>query len=146
MLSYQWRKDGISIPDAVLSHLSFSDLKISDTGQYDVTITNDTGSITSSAANIEVVIDRTAKLSWSPPTTRVNGTSLTPDEISSYRIYHSTDDGGAEFVYDIDADENSFDLADLQSGDHYFAITAIDINGYESDLSNVASKQIVTGR
>jgi hypothetical protein len=144
-LKYQWRKNGVPIADAVLPYLSFAYLKTSDTAQYDVVITNTTGAVTTSKAQLTVAIDRTAKLSWTPPATRVNGTALAATEIASYRVYHSTEDGTIEKTYDVAAGQNDYELANLVSGNHFFAITAIDTKGYESDLSNMANKQVVTG-
>lgn len=144
-LKYQWRKNGQPIPDAVLPYLSFNSVKLSDAGQYDVVITNDTGTLKTSPAQLDVAIDRAAKLSWIPPTTRANGAALNIDEIAAYRIYHSTEDGATEEVYDVAANESSFKLDNLASGRHYFAITAIDTKGLESDLSNMTEKAISNG-
>lgn len=144
-LKYQWRKNGSPIANAVLPYLSLSSIKLSDAAQYDVLITNDTGTVTSQAVKLDVAIDRSAKLSWVPPTTRVNGTALKAGDIASYRIYHSTEDGAVEQVYDVSAAQNLYEMSGLVSGKHFFAITAIDTKGYESDLSNMANKEILTG-
>ncbi|MBK8972895.1 MAG: immunoglobulin domain-containing protein [Hahellaceae bacterium] len=144
-LKYQWRKNGSPIANAVLPYLSLSAIKLSDAAQYDVLITNTTGTVTSQAVKLDVAIDRSAKLSWVPPTTRVNGTALKAGDIASYRIYHSTEDGAVEQVYDVSAAQNLYEMSGLVSGKHFFAITAIDTKGYESDLSNMANKEILTG-
>ncbi len=51
---YQWRKDGLSIPGATSSTLSFSALTGSDAGSYSVAITNSAGSVISANATISV--------------------------------------------------------------------------------------------
>ena len=144
-LKYQWRKNGVPIANAVLPYLSIASLKLSDAGVYDVLITNTTGTLASKTASLDVTVDRSARLNWTPPSTRVNGATLNSEEIAAYRIYHSTEDGKVETVYDIGAGQNAYELADLISGTHFFAITAIDTKGFESDLSNMASKEVVTG-
>ncbi len=144
-LKYQWRKNGVPIANAVLPYLSIASLKLSDAGVYDVLVTNTTGTLASKTASLDVTVDRSARLNWTPPSTRVNGAALKTEEIAAYRIYHSTEDGKVETVYDIGAGQNAYELADLISGTHFFAITAIDTKGFESDLSNMASKEVVTG-
>ena len=143
-LTYQWRKNGTPIPNAVLPYLNFDVLSLADAGMYDVVITNSKGPVTSQQARLDVTIDRTARLRWTAPTTRVNGTPLAANEISGYRIYHSDETGSIETTYDVSANQLNYDLADLVGGRHYFAISAIDTKGLESELSNVSSKDIRT--
>lgn len=141
-LSYQWRKNGTPIPNAVLPYLSFSAVTTTDAGTYDVVITNANGPVTSQGATLNVTVDRTAKLNWSAPTSRVNGAALAPEEIAGYRIYHSDETGSFETTYDVTPDQLAYELDKLVSGKHYFAISAIDSKGFESELSNLTSKEI----
>ena len=53
-LTYQWRKEGISIPGATNATLSLSNLRLSDAGSYDVVIRNYIGSATSRSAALAV--------------------------------------------------------------------------------------------
>lgn|GEM_PF-2165501 len=53
-LSYQWRKGGSPIGGATAATLSFNSIAVSDTGSYDVVISNSVGSVTSSAATLTV--------------------------------------------------------------------------------------------
>ena len=142
-LRYQWRRNGVTIPDAILPHLTLSAISVNDAGSYDVIISNSAGSVTSETAQLSVSIDRNASLSWETPVHRQDGTPLTTDDITGYRIYHSTEDGNLETHYDLDAQTTTLALSDLSSGNHFFAITAIDQTGLESELSNVVSKQIL---
>lgn len=86
----------------------------------------------------------TADLSWTAPDARVDGTELDPSDIAEYRVYHAVDDdidpdstpiivtgGNAEVVtIDLTPRAEPYDLL--------FAVTAVDADGRESDLSNVA--------
>ncbi len=50
--NYQWRKDGIDIVSGIYSSLVFNNVKEEDAGLYDVVVSNNVGSITSSGANL----------------------------------------------------------------------------------------------
>lgn len=142
-LHYQWRKDGIPITDGVLPHLALDNLQLDQAGLYDVVISNATGFVISAAAELTVVVDREARLVWTTPTQREDGTSLDPDEISGYRIYHSSEDGLQEEVYEVPAGATHYAVEDLPEGTHYFAISAIDADGLESELSELVSKRVL---
>ncbi|MGB4399525.1 MAG: PKD-like domain-containing protein [Daejeonella sp.] len=53
-MSYQWRKDGFEINNAVSSSYTIGSASNSDAGSYDVVITNSCGTVTSSAAVVVV--------------------------------------------------------------------------------------------
>ena len=53
-LSYQWRKDGASITNALSSTYSIASAQAGDAGNYTVVITNSAGSVTSNAAALTV--------------------------------------------------------------------------------------------
>jgi hypothetical protein len=53
-VSYQWRKGGTLIPSATSKTLSFASVQASDAADYDVIITNDAGSVTSTAASLVI--------------------------------------------------------------------------------------------
>jgi hypothetical protein len=53
--SYQWQFDGTNIDGESLPTLSLTDMNTGQTGCYDVVITNDYGSVTSSVARITVI-------------------------------------------------------------------------------------------
>jgi hypothetical protein len=84
---------------------------------------------------------RSVTLSWMPPTTRVDGTSL--NNLASYRIGYGTRAG----VYPNTIMVNnpgltSYVIDNLSPGTYHFVIVAIDADGLESNLSNPASKVI----
>jgi hypothetical protein len=54
-LSYQWYQDSVPISCATTSTLALSHLQVSDSGTYDVTVSNSLGSVTSSNAIVEVL-------------------------------------------------------------------------------------------
>jgi hypothetical protein len=54
-ISYQWKKDGVAISGGTNATLAFSTVNTSESGSYSVTVTNGTGSATSSVATLSVV-------------------------------------------------------------------------------------------
>ena len=93
--------------------------------------------------NIEVVTTAfgTATLAWAAPTQRTDGSSVA---VSGYRIYYGTSSG----IYTSSVTVDSPGLAtwvieELTPATWYFAVTAIDDQGAESDYSNEALKQIM---
>ena len=88
-------------------------------------------------------------LSWTAPTTRVDGTPLAPAQIEEFRVYHGIDIGenplaiGPEYtaVTGENAAEITIDLTPRP--EPYvisFAITTVDRDGLQSVLSDTVSK------
>lgn len=143
ILLYQWYRDGVAIPGAVLSSLTLRGVSPADSGRYHVRITSDLGTLESAAAELTVATERLARLRWQPPIEREDGSSLTHDEISGYRVYHAIAELDYETTYDVAPEELDLLLDSLPPGLHYFAISAIDANGLESGLSSLVSKRVL---
>lgn len=143
IIKYQWRKDGKPIANAVRSSFTINNAVMADSGSYDVVITSGKASATTHAANLTVAVDRSARLSWTAPAKRVDGSALSATDIAAYRIYHSNADGSIGRDYKVESSLLSYELNGLPSGEHHFAVATVDLNGEESDLSEVVSKQIM---
>ncbi|MBN1240075.1 MAG: putative Ig domain-containing protein, partial [Gammaproteobacteria bacterium] len=117
-----------------------------DVGTYsDIRISVTDGAATAELApfsiDVEAVAMGTATLSWTAPTQRTDGSALT--DLTGYRVYSSTDPDDLGSPTDIDnAGITTYVVENLTSGTWYFAVTAVDSSGLESDFSNVASKTI----
>jgi hypothetical protein len=98
-----------------------------------------------------VVRDHTATLTWAAPTKKVDGTTLS--NLAGYKIYY----GQSSYSYTgtitlpISSalckitggiNECTYTVEGLSSGVYYFAVTAYDTAGNESDYSNERSKTI----
>lgn len=99
-----------------------------------------TVSLSPFSIRVNAVSVGSVQLDWTPPTEREDSSPL--DGLSGYRIYYGTQSG----VYENREDVNnggltSYVLENLDIGTWYIAITAIDNNGVESDLSNEVVKQ-----
>ncbi len=89
-----------------------------------------------------------AILNWDPPATNVDGTPLT--DLAGYKIYYGTTScnvtSSCSYDHVITIDDptvTSYEVTDLQPGTtYYFAVTAFDTAGNESDYSNEVSKTI----
>ena len=81
-----------------------------------------------------------ANLNWTIPTARLDGSPLSPSELSGYELYMTHEESGADAVINIqDPLTVSHSVEGLQSGTHHFAISALDNNGMKSELSQVVS-------
>lgn len=89
-------------------------------------------------------VDATAKLSWTVPTTRENGSPLKATEIASYKVRWGTAPGRTIGTFPVTG--TSYDwAAPLTVGTDgtvtaYFSVAAIDTDGRESKRSVEASK------
>lgn len=81
-----------------------------------------------------------ALLSWTPPTTNSDGSTLT--DLAGYKIYYGTSSGSYSQVQTTGPGLSSFVVENLASGTWYFAVSAFDTNGNEGVKSNEASKSI----
>jgi hypothetical protein len=84
----------------------------------------------------------TATLSWTAPTMNTDNTPLT--DLAGYRIYYATSASALSqgTIVDLGSSVISHPITNLNSGTYYFAVTARNLVGVESDLSNVVSKTI----
>ena len=64
-LSYQWRKNGTPVPTGTNSSLDFLGVQVADSGNYDVIVANDYGSVTSSVA-VLTITNLLPEISWPP--------------------------------------------------------------------------------
>lgn len=81
-------------------------------------------------------------LAWDPPSEDEQGYDL--DDLEGFRLYHGTEEllrpENAE-VIELGA-ETRHTLRGLEPGVHYFAVTALDSNGNESEMSEVLSVRV----
>ena len=88
----------------------------------------------------------TADLSWTAPDTRVDGTPLAAGEVSQYLVYFKVDavpTRGGESVMVTGGVTETITLDLVPRAEAYvvsFAVSAVDSEGRESDLSAVVSK------
>ncbi len=77
-------------------------------------------------------------VSWNMPDSRLDGSDLPAHEIGGYLIHHRHENPDVEMGDVIainDSQATDYTLSSLPSGTHYFAISAYDIDGIQSELS-----------
>jgi hypothetical protein len=90
---------------------------------------------------VNAPVVRSAMLSWTPPTTNTDGSTLT--NLAGYRIAYGTSASSLSNVTTVPtAGVTSYTLENLTSGTWYFAVSAYTADGLESALSTVVSKTI----
>ncbi len=80
-----------------------------------------------------------ALLSWSAPTTDTDGEPVTG--LAGYHVYMGSDPGDLSLRAGVSgAASTTFEVSGLASGTYYFAVTAYNESGIESEMSNIGSK------
>ena len=98
-----------------------------------------TASLSVFSIRVNAVSIGSVQLDWTPPSEREDSSPL--DGLSGYRIYYGTQSGVYENREDLsNGGLTSYVLENLAIGTWYIAISAIDNNGVESDLSNEVVK------
>jgi hypothetical protein len=117
-----------------------------DTGNYEgivISVTDGTDSASLSPMSITVAEPSvgSVSLAWTAPSSRTDGSTLDMSEIGGYRIYMGTTTDNLQQVLDLaDSTISDYVIDNLDNGDYYFAVTAYDTDGNESNLSNIAQK------
>jgi hypothetical protein len=85
----------------------------------------------------------TTTLTWTNPTTRVDGSALAPTDIASIDVFDSANPAPAGPIASILGDPVTYTTDVLSPGDHGFTVVVNDTAGHASSLSNVASVTVV---
>jgi hypothetical protein len=100
-----------------------------------------TGSGGNVMAMVTITVNGSVDIAWSKPTTNVDGSPL--NDLASYRIYWGISSGDyTDHVVVSDALASSYTLQ-LPAGGYYIAMTALNSEGAESQLSNELFKTVV---
>jgi hypothetical protein len=99
------------------------------------------GSGGSAMAMISVQVNGTVTLSWQPPALREDGTPL-DDSLAGYRVYYGAFSRNYTDSVSITNPQVTQQSFQLPSGLYYFAMTAIDRDGLESDYSNEVTRRV----
>lgn len=117
-----------------------------DVGNYgNIRISVSDGKLTASLAPFAIAVvgvaSGSATLTWQPPTSRADGSTLT--NLAGYKVLWGTSRGNySSSVRLTNAGITRYVVENLAPATYYFAVVAIDANGLESRPSNEASKTI----
>ncbi|MBK8970409.1 MAG: hypothetical protein IPM37_03140 [Hahellaceae bacterium] len=146
-LTYQWYKNGIAIKGKTGAGLWLGGVTTSDSGSYQVKITNSKGYIYSNKVSVLVGSGygssngSSATVEWTRPTKRLNGETLYESEIANYMVYRLDKNGVTGAAAKVSKSLLTYTFSDLPSGTHYFVVTVVDTKGRESEFSKMVSKQ-----
>lgn len=101
-----------------------------------------TSGTTSGGTVVTAPTTYTAKLAWTAPSTREDGSALPVSELKGYEIYYTSDDLTQSVTLPISsAGTTSYSVANLKAGTYHFAISAIDSKGLKSKLSTTVTSK-----
>jgi len=81
----------------------------------------------------------TATLQWSTPASDIDGAAMT---VAGYKVYYGTESGVYTTVIDV-GNVNTYTVSGLPAGTTYFfAVTAYDTSGVESDPTDEQAKTL----
>lgn len=93
------------------------------------------------AVNVTQIALGSATLSWTPPTENADGSTLV--NLAGYRIYYGQSPNQlTERVVINSAGISTYMIENLSPTTWYFAMTAVNSNGVESERSTTVSKQV----
>jgi len=82
-----------------------------------------------------------ATISWTPPTSNTDGTTLT--NLAGYRIYYGTSSSSLSRMVELkNPSLSTYMIENLSAGTYYFGVKAFNTSDAESKLSNLASKTV----
>src|SRR5262245_61823643 len=108
-----------------------------DTDQtYQMTCTGPNGNVLS----MTTVTVRTAVLSWTPPSSNIDGSALT--DLAGYKVYWGTNSRSYTSSADVNGADSTTYTVTLTPGTWFFAVTALNSSKNESAKSNEVSKTV----
>jgi len=110
-----------------------------------ITATDGTASATLGPFSIEVAEADSgagsAQISWTPPTTATDGSTLS--NLAGYEIFYGTSPSALTEMVDVpNIGVTTYTISGLTSGTWYFVVTSYTTDGTESEPSNVLSKTV----
>lgn len=115
-------------------------------GNIVISVSDGMASTSLSAFNITVnapaaiVTIGSATLSWTPPATNTDGTTIT--NLASYKIYYGNSSAALTSTVTVSQGITTYVIDNLAKGTWYFAVSSVNSSGSESPLSSVVSKTI----
>lgn len=122
--------------------VTISGYDLRQTGSQEITYTATDSSGNTASVVRSLLIEESTELfslrvSWGAPETREDGTKLTTSEIAGYKVYMGLDDTDMQVVAETHESESlSTEISELAEGIYFISVSAFDINGLESPLSD----------
>jgi hypothetical protein len=101
---------------------------------------NCTGAGGSAVAMVSVAVIGSLQISWQAPTENIDGTPV--EALSAFRIHYGLQSGQYDSVVEVQGSVDSHSI-DVVQGEYFIAMTAVDVEGDESGLSNEVLKTAI---
>lgn len=132
--------------DSATGHLSGTPAAVDAGTTGNIVISASDGTVATMLPAFSIIVDPvtgSARLSWTVPTIREDGSPLALNELAGYRIrYGTVPDALISRVEVNTADVTDYTINDLTAGTWYFSVSAYDSHGVESQPSNLGSTTI----
>lgn len=99
-----------------------------------------TASLPAFSLSVLQAANGSATVTWVPPVTNTDGSPLT--NLTGYRIAYGRSNTAMDQSESVSGGLTAFTVSNLISGTWYFAVYAVNADGAESSISNIASKTI----
>ena len=95
-----------------------------------------------SPSNPTPPVSYSMNLAWKAPISRMDGSSLSLNDVAGYKIYMGKSESNLDLVKTIEDPQTlSTEITDLSQGKYYFAIATYDSENLVSPLSNTLIRE-----
>lgn len=83
-----------------------------------------------------------ASLSWLAPTVYADSSPLPATDLAAFRVYRGDSANSLSRIAEVSGSARAYEVGQLATGTHHFAVSAVSVAGVEGPLSDVRSKTI----
>ena len=136
--TYQWRFDGTSLTDETSTTLTINDVQDTNTGSYDVVVTNDVGTVTSNIATLSVYFNPVPPVPPTPlPPTITEQPSSQTVVVGDGAVFNVNASGESPFAYQWFKDDT--EIVGATGNTHIIQTSTLNDAGiYKSTVTNIA--------
>ena len=136
--TYQWRFDGTSLTDETSTTLTINDVQDTNTGSYDVVVTNDVGTVTSNIATLSVYFNPVPPVPPTPlPPTITEQPSSQTVVVGDGAVFNVNASGESPFAYQWFKDDT--EIVGATGNTHIIQTSTLNDAGiYKATVTNIA--------
>ena len=136
--TYQWRFDGTSLTDETSTTLTINDVQDTNTGSYDVVVTNDVGTVTSNIATLSVYFNPVPPVPPTPlPPTITEQPSSQTVVVGDGASFNVNATGESPFAYQWFKDDT--EIVGATGNTHIIQTSTLNDAGiYKATVTNIA--------
>ena len=136
--TYQWRFDGTSLTDETSTTLTINDVQDTNTGSYDVVVTNDVGTVTSNIATLSVYFNPVPPVPPTPlPPTITEQPSSQTVVVGDGAVFNVNASGESPFAYQWFKDNT--EIVGATGNTHIIQTSTLNDAGiYKATVTNIA--------